>query len=51
MGEMIHAYNVLVEKPEGQSQFGRPGHRFEGSIKINLKEMWGTVWTGLISSE
>jgi hypothetical protein len=41
MGENINAYNVSVEKPEGQSQFGSPGHRFKGSFKINLKEMLG----------
>lgn len=49
MGEMINAYKVLVEKPEGQSQFGIPGHRFEGNNKINLKEVCRRVWTGLIS--
>jgi hypothetical protein len=36
MGETINSYNVLVEKLEEQKQFGRPGHRFKGSIKIDL---------------
>jgi hypothetical protein len=40
-GEMINVYNVLIGKPEGKSQFGRPSHRVEGSIKIILKEIWG----------
>ena len=28
---------VLVGKPEGRIQFGRPRHRLENNIKMNLK--------------
>jgi len=30
------AYRVLVEKPEGKKPLGRPRHRWEDSIKIDL---------------
>jgi hypothetical protein len=30
MGEMRNANNILVGKPEGKRQLGRPGHRWEG---------------------
>jgi hypothetical protein len=30
-------YQVLVGKPEGKTPAGRPGHRWEDDIKINLK--------------
>jgi hypothetical protein len=35
MGE----YRVLVGKPEGQRQLGRPGHRWEDNIKMDLQEV------------
>ena len=30
------AYRVLVGRPEGKRPFGRPGRRWEYSVKINL---------------
>ena len=40
------AYRVLVERPEGGRQLGRPRRRGEDNIKMDLKEVgWGT-WTG-----
>jgi len=40
--EMGGAYRVLVGKPEGKRPLGRPRHRWEGNIKINLQKMiWG----------
>ena len=33
------AYRVLVGKPEGQRPLGRPGHRWEDNIKMDLQEV------------
>jgi hypothetical protein len=44
MGEMRNAYNILVGKPEGKRSPGRPRHRWEDNIKVNLKEIW---WEGI----
>jgi hypothetical protein len=42
MGEERKAYRVLVEKPEGKRPLGRPRHRWENGIRIDLKEIdWG----------
>ena len=35
-------------KLEGKGLFGRPRHRWEDNIKINLKEMRLGVWTGMV---
>jgi hypothetical protein len=32
-------YRVLVEKPEGKRQLGRPRSRWENNIKIDLQEV------------
>jgi hypothetical protein len=32
-------YRVLEEKPEGKRPHGRPSRRWEGNIKIDLKEI------------
>jgi hypothetical protein len=41
-GEKRNAYRILVEKPEGKSQLGRPRRRWVNNIKIVLKEIgWG----------
>jgi hypothetical protein len=37
MGEEIHAYEVLVGKPEGKRILGSPSHTLEDNIKIYLK--------------
>jgi hypothetical protein len=42
------AYRVLVGKPEGNSQLGRPRHRWEDNIKTELQELGSGAWTGLI---
>jgi hypothetical protein len=44
MGEMRHAYNILVEEPEGKKTFGRPGRRWEDNIRMDLREMG---WEGV----
>ena len=42
MGESIGAYRVLVGKPEGKRQFGRPGRRWEENTEMDLHEVgWG----------
>jgi hypothetical protein len=37
MGEMRNAYSISVEKPEGKRPLGRPSHRWEHSIRIDLR--------------
>ena len=32
-------YRVLLGKPEGKRPLGRPRHRWEGNIKMELKEV------------
>ena len=39
MGERRSAYRVLAEKPEGKRPLGRPRRKFEGNIKIDIKEL------------
>ena len=39
MGERRGVYRVLVGKPEGQRPLGRPRHRWEDNIKMDLQEM------------
>ena len=39
MGEGRGVYRVLVEKPEGRRTLGRPRHRWEDNIKMDLKEV------------
>jgi hypothetical protein len=36
---MRNAYKVLVGKPEGKRPLGKPRHRWEGNIKIDLKDV------------
>jgi hypothetical protein len=45
-GEVRVAYNILVGKPEGRSPFGRPRHRWEDNIKMDLREIgfWDVDW-------
>jgi hypothetical protein len=42
------AYSVLVGKPEGKRQLGRPRHRWEDNIKIDLQELGKGAWIGFI---
>ena len=39
MGERRGVYRVLVVKPEGKKPLGRPKHRWEDNIKMDLKEV------------
>jgi hypothetical protein len=49
MVEKRNAYKILVGKPEGKRPLGRPRRRWEGNIKIDLREMgWGGMdWIDL----
>jgi hypothetical protein len=38
MGERGGMYRVLVGKPEGKRTLGRPRHRWEGNIRVDLRE-------------
>jgi hypothetical protein len=41
-GEGTGAYRVLMGKSEGERPLGRPKHRWEDNIKMNLQEVgWG----------
>jgi len=39
MGEERGVYGVLVGKPEGKRQMGRPRRRWEGNIKMDFQEV------------
>jgi hypothetical protein len=49
MGEKKNAYRLLVGKPEGKRQLGRPRSRWVDNIRMDLVEVgWGDVdWIGL----
>ena len=38
-GERRGVYRVLVGKPEGKRPLGRPRHRWEDNIKMDLQEV------------
>jgi hypothetical protein len=46
MGEGIGMYRVLVEKPGRKRPMGRPWHRWENNIKMNLQGMGCGGWGG-----
>jgi len=48
MGDRNSAYSVLVGKPEGKRPFGRPRHRWEDKINMDLQEVGWEAWTGLM---
>ena len=39
MGDRRGLFRVLVGKPEGKRPIGRPRHRWEDNIKMDLQEM------------
>jgi hypothetical protein len=47
MGERRGIYRVLVVKPEGKRPLGKPRHRWEDNIKMDLQEVDVGVGTGL----
>jgi hypothetical protein len=42
MGEERSVHRVLVGKPEGKRPLGRPRHRWEDNIKMDLQEVGGS---------
>jgi len=49
MGKRRSVYGVWVGKPEGKRPLGRPRHRWEDNIKMNLQEVrcGGVEWVEL----
>jgi hypothetical protein len=49
IGEMRGIYRVLVGKPMGNRQHGRPRHRCKNNIKMDIQEMGcgGMDWINL----
>jgi hypothetical protein len=42
MGERRSVHRILVVKPEGKTQLGRPRYKWEGIINVDLQEVeWG----------
>jgi hypothetical protein len=41
MGEDRSVHRVLVRRPKGKRPLGRPRHRWEDSIKMDLQEIGG----------
>jgi hypothetical protein len=46
MGEKRKLYKVLVGKPEGKRQLGRPRRRWEDGIRMDFREIGLGVWIG-----
>jgi len=46
-GEKTYAYRLLLRTAEGQKALGRLRCGSEDSIKMDLQEVGGRVWTGL----
>jgi hypothetical protein len=47
MGEQRNAYRLLIGKPEGKRQLGRPRRKWEDNIRMDLGDVDEVVWTGL----
>ena len=46
-GDGRDAFTALVGRPQWKTPIGRPRHRWEDNIKVDLQEkVWG--WTGLV---
>jgi hypothetical protein len=54
MGEERKVYKVLVGKLEGKRPLGRPRHRWEDGIRMDLKEIglgvWMDRWRAVVSA-
>jgi hypothetical protein len=49
MGEERKVYKVMVGKPEGRRQLGRPRRRWEDGVRMNIREIGleGVDWIRL----
>jgi hypothetical protein len=48
LGKTLRDQEILVGKPEGKRPLGRPRHRWECNIRMDLQEVGCGVWTGLV---
>jgi hypothetical protein len=48
IGGRRYVYRVSVRIPEGKRPLGRPRHRWENEIKMDLQEVGLVAWIGLI---
>jgi hypothetical protein len=46
MGEGRNVFKALVRKPEGKRPLGRLRHRWVDGIKVDLRRLFGGVWSG-----
>jgi hypothetical protein len=46
LGEERKLYKVLMGKPKGKRPLGRPSHRWEDGIRMDLREPGLGVWIG-----
>jgi hypothetical protein len=46
MGEERKVYKVLVGNPEGKRSLGRPRHRWEDGVRMDLRVIGLGVWIG-----
>jgi hypothetical protein len=53
IGERRGVYRVLVGKPEGKRPLGRPRHRWEENVKVDLQEVGcgGMDWIELVKDK
>jgi hypothetical protein len=49
MGEEREVYKILVGKPKGKRALGRPRHRWEDGVRMDLREtgLRGVDWIRL----
>jgi hypothetical protein len=40
---MRNLHKILVGEPEGKRTLGRPRHRWENNIRMDLKEIWREI--------
>jgi hypothetical protein len=48
MGEKRNAYRLLVGKPERKRPLGRPRRWWVDNIRMDLGEVDGVMWAGLV---
>jgi hypothetical protein len=48
MGDRRDACRVLMGKPERKRLLGRPKHRWEDNVNMDIQEVGCGTWTGLI---
>jgi hypothetical protein len=46
MGKERNMYKILVGKPEGKRELGRPRRGWENGVRMDLTEIGWEVWSG-----